>query len=204
MAKAALRKAATNANPVAISPRAPKPVPNPAAPTTANPKPTSWANLSGGTGSFSVTGARRGATSLAKISPYGCLRGPPTAPTAKTTACTARITAAASRLTLDTINVTTRTAVVTHAAKRGPRTSTWSRYCAVLVTDPMKVTFLLCRISLGSERPHRAAASERAGKRDCSAATTTTTATRNAAQIDCAALGEHHLEAGGHAAQLTQ
>src|SRR3954451_5224634 len=143
MAKAALRNAATNANPVAISPRVPRPVPNAATPTTAKTKPTSWANLSGGTGSFSVTGARRGATNLAKIRPYGCLRGPPTAPTAKTTACTARITAAASRLTLDTINVTTRTAVGTHAANRGPRTSTWSTYCAVLVGDPMKVTFLV-------------------------------------------------------------
>src|SRR3954471_23362674 len=148
MAKAALRNAATKANPVAISPRAPRPIPNPAAPTTANPKPTSWANLSGGTGSFSVTGARRGATNLAKIRPYGCLRGPPTAPTAKTTACTPRITAAAPRLTLDAINVTTRTAVVTHAANRGPRTSTWSTYCAVLVGDPIEVTFLLCWTSL--------------------------------------------------------
>ena len=41
-------------------------------------------------------------------------------------------------------------------------------------------------------------------RRGYSAATTTTATTRNAAQIDCAALGEHHLEAGGHAAQLTQ
>src|SRR3954464_14541542 len=60
------------------------------------------------------------------------------------------MTAAASRLTLDTINVTTRTAAVTHAANRGPRTSTWSTSCAVLVGDPMKVTFLLCRTRLGA------------------------------------------------------
>jgi len=37
-----------------------------------------------------------------------------------------------------------------------------------------------------------------------SAATTTTATTRDAAQIDCAALCEHWLEAGGHAGQLTQ
>ncbi|TXI59114.1 MAG: hypothetical protein E6Q55_22060 [Mycolicibacterium mageritense] len=37
-----------------------------------------------------------------------------------------------------------------------------------------------------------------------STATTTTTAARGAAQIDCAALGEHKLKAGGHVRQLTQ
>src|SRR5690349_2465592 len=114
MANAALRNAATNANPVAIRPTVARPVANPTAPTTANTNPTSWANFSGGTGSFSVTGASRGATSFAKIRPYGCLRGPAIAPIAKTTACTPRITAAAARLRLDTINVITRTAVVTH------------------------------------------------------------------------------------------
>jgi len=40
--------------------------------------------------------------------------------------------------------------------------------------------------------------------RGYSAATTTTATTRDAAQIDCAALGEHRLEAGGHGSQLTQ
>ncbi|RAV08590.1 hypothetical protein DQP55_19110 [Mycolicibacterium sp. GF69] len=39
--------------------------------------------------------------------------------------------------------------------------------------------------------------------RGYSAAATTTARTRDAAQIDCAALGEHRLEAGGHAGQLT-
>jgi hypothetical protein len=48
--------------------------------------------------------------------------------------------------------------------------------------------------------------SERGAKRrrGYSAATTTTATTRDAAQIDCAALGEHWLEAGGHDRQLTQ
>jgi hypothetical protein len=39
--------------------------------------------------------------------------------------------------------------------------------------------------------------------RGYSAATTTTATTRDAAQIDCAALREHRLKAGGHASQLT-
>ncbi|ART74007.1 hypothetical protein BTO20_30515 [Mycobacterium dioxanotrophicus] len=48
--------------------------------------------------------------------------------------------------------------------------------------------------------------SERARQdaRKRSAAATTTAATRDAAQIDCAALGEHKLNAGGHERQLTQ
>jgi len=41
-----------------------------------------------------------------------------------------------------------------------------------------------------------------ARRRGYSAATTT--AARNAAQVDCAALGEQKLEAGGHVGQLTQ
>ena len=114
---------------------------------TAKANPTSCANLSGGTGSFSLTGTSRGATTLAKISPYGCLRGPASAPIANTSACTPRMTAAAIRLTLLTSSAMTRTAVVTHAAKRGPRTSTWSTAGAVVPGDPssdvMEVSLLL-------------------------------------------------------------
>ena len=139
MANAALRNAATKAKPVATRPSALTPVANPTAPTTANTNPTSWANFSGGTGSRSVTGASLGATSFAKIRPYGCLRGPPSAPIAKTTACTPRITAAAARLKLETTSVITRTAVVTHAANRGPRTSTWSIWALVLVGNSREV-----------------------------------------------------------------
>ncbi|RDH78834.1 hypothetical protein DVS77_09490 [Mycolicibacterium moriokaense] len=67
------------------------------------------------------------------------------------------------------------------------------------------VTLLLCWIRLGASRPQRGC-SERArrGAQLRSAATTTTARSRDAAQIDCAALGEHHQEAGGHAGQLTQ
>jgi hypothetical protein len=43
-----------------------------------------------------------------------------------------------------------------------------------------------------------------ARKRGYSANTTTTAAARDAAQIDCAALGEQELKAGGHVGQLTQ
>ena len=42
---------------------------NPAAPTTAKIKPTSWANFSGGTGSRSLTGPSRGATTVANTRP---------------------------------------------------------------------------------------------------------------------------------------
>ena len=69
MAKAALRKAATKANPVAISPRVPRPVANPTAPTTAKTNPTSWANFSGGVGSFSLTGASRADAAIRRASP---------------------------------------------------------------------------------------------------------------------------------------
>src|SRR6202048_3098261 len=117
MPNAALRNAATSANPVAISPSI-------AAPVTNQTKPTTWANFNGGTGSRSVTGPRRGATRLAKSSPYGLCRGPRSALIANTVACTPRITAAAGGRAGGTHNVSTSTAVVIHAANRGPRTST--------------------------------------------------------------------------------
>jgi hypothetical protein len=46
--------------------------------------------------------------------------------------------------------------------------------------------------------------SERGAKKRGYSATTTTAATRDAAQVDCAALGEQELNAGGHVGQLTQ
>ena len=69
MPKAALRKAATKANAVATRPSVISPVAKPMVPTTANTKPTSCANFSGGTGSRSVTGPSRGATNVANTRP---------------------------------------------------------------------------------------------------------------------------------------
>ncbi|GFG80332.1 hypothetical protein MPRG_36080 [Mycobacterium paragordonae] len=63
------------------------------------------------------------------------MRGPRTALIAKTTACAARVTAAAGQLITDTASVTTSTVVVIHAAKRGPRTSTW------LISDDINCSF---------------------------------------------------------------
>src|SRR6478609_5238299 len=125
MPKAALRNAANNANAVAMTPSSGIPAANPITPNTAKTSPTNWANFNGGTGSRSLTGLSRGATSLAKSNPYGLLRGPRTALIAKTTAWTPRIIAAATWLTTETANVTTSTVVVIQAANRGPRTSTW-------------------------------------------------------------------------------
>jgi hypothetical protein len=57
----------------------------------------------------------------------------------------------------------------------------------------------------GCEQVDTTAQSERAKQAQLrSAATTTTATTRDAAQIDCTALGEHWLKAGGHERQLTQ
>src|SRR5262245_42443207 len=62
---------------------------------------------------------------------------------AKTTACTPKTIAAASGLTAETIRMMTRTAVVTEAANRGPRTSTWSGRVAVLVVLLVDTVLLL-------------------------------------------------------------
>jgi hypothetical protein len=100
-----------------------------------------------------------------------------------------------------------RTPVVTHAAKRGPRTSTWSGGALVLVLVDMNVLPAAWMDGwLEWEGGPHGATPECGAKvrRGYSAATTTTATTRNAAQIDCAALGEHRLEAGGHERQLTQ
>jgi hypothetical protein len=65
-------------------------------------------------------------------------------------------------------------------------------------------TVLLLAASVAREREERHnGCSERGARKRCYSVTTTT-ATRGAAQIDCAALGEQKLNAGGHAAQLTQ
>ncbi len=95
------------------------------------------------------------------------------------------------------------TTVVTQAANRGPRTSTWSG-AAVCVLVDMSV-LLLHWMGWIASRPQDGR-SERGAKNGAaaSAATTTTARTRDAAQIDCAALGEHRLKAGGHVGQLTQ
>ena len=85
------------------------PVANPTAPTTANTNPTSWANFSGGTGSFSVTGAEPRGDELREDQAVGVVdAGRASAPIAKTTACRPRMTAAATRLKLETISVMTR------------------------------------------------------------------------------------------------
>jgi hypothetical protein len=103
----------------------------------------------------------------------------------KTAACTAKTTAAAAVLNPEMTNVITRTAVVTQAANRGPRTSIWAM---VLVVD---TELLLLR---REEKADHNGCAERGPKgRGYSAATTTT---RDAAQINCAALGEHGLQAG--------
>ena len=53
-----------------------RPVAKPTAPTTANTNPTSWANFSGGTGSFSVTGAEPGRDELGEDQAVGVLARP--------------------------------------------------------------------------------------------------------------------------------
>jgi hypothetical protein len=59
-------------------------------------------------------------------------------------------------------------------------------------------------MGLGMSKPQGLLRERREERRSYSAAKTTTATTRDAAQIDCAALGEHRLKAGGHARQLTQ
>ncbi|TFV57191.1 hypothetical protein E4P42_16315 [Mycobacterium sp. PS03-16] len=64
-----------------------------------------------------------------------------------------------------------------------------------------EVILLLCRRS-DRGQAGTAAPQERIAARARSAAGRTTETTRDAAQIDCAALGEQLLEAGGHADSL--
>src|SRR6266702_119593 len=87
-------------------------------PTTENPNPTPCANRGGAESSRSRTGPRRGATRCRNTSPYGARDSPANAPMPNTTAC------AASSGHQPVINTTARTTVVSHAPKRGPRTST--------------------------------------------------------------------------------
>jgi hypothetical protein len=68
----------------------------------------------------------------------------------------------------------------------------------------MDVTLLLSDRAGGEQAASAAPSEARITAPLRSAATTTTARTRDAAQVDCAALGEHHLEAGGHAGQLTE
>ena len=202
MPKAALRNAATSANPVATGPSSGMPAANPIMPATAKMKPTSWANLSGATGSRSVTGpagGRRGAEKSGRTDACGVRarrrsRTPPPAGRGRT--------AAPALLIVDTSSVATMTTVVTQAVNLGPRTSTW--VVAPLVFVDMQ-SRSCCVGRAGFEQADTTAQSERAKQaQPRSAATTTTATTRDAAQIDCAALGEHRLKAGGHARQLTQ
>src|SRR3954470_3259219 len=113
----ALSRAATSARPVATAPTSGAPVRYPVAPTTANIRPTSCAKRGGASGSRSRTGPSRGATSSRNSTPYGAYRSPANAPTAKTTAWTA------TSVPLPWTTAMARTTAVTHAAKRGPRTS---------------------------------------------------------------------------------
>jgi hypothetical protein len=55
---------------------------------------------------------------------------------------------------------------------------------------------LLLRQRLGMASRKAAPRAARKKERSYSAATTTTATTRDAAQVDCAALGEHRLKAG--------
>jgi hypothetical protein len=54
---------------------------------------------------------------------------------ANTTACRPKTTAAACGLNEEMIRMISRTAVVTHAENRGPRTSTPSTWAGVLLLD---------------------------------------------------------------------
>ncbi len=110
--------------PVAMPPTMPAPSRKATAPTAAKVSPTPCANRSGATGSRSTVGLSRGATNAAKSWPYGLRRGPATAPIANTTACAVSSRPAARVETVESNSTRTRTPVVTHAAKRGPRTST--------------------------------------------------------------------------------
>jgi hypothetical protein len=89
-------------------------------------------------------------------------------------------------------------AVVTQAANRGPRTSTWPGFevgTAELLSCDMSRAFCCCRMA-GVSTPEGCPMSDAEEGANDSAATTTTATTRNAAQIHCAALGERELEAG--------
>ncbi len=110
-----------------------------------------------------------------------------------------KMTAAASGLTADTISAITRTAVVTQAANLGPRTSTRSALAVVVVL--LLDTEATPRYSCCTERWRHATVGSEAAPSACAegrgySAATATTTTRDAAQIDCAALGEHGLKAG--------
>ncbi|EUA23042.1 hypothetical protein I553_5237 [Mycobacterium xenopi 4042] len=87
--------------------------------------------------------------------------------------------------------------MVTHATNRGPRTSTPSAWAVVLVLDTELLLLTTGRLG------HAGTAAPRAARKARYSAATTTAAARDAAQVDCAALGEHGLEAGEHVGQLT-
>src|ERR1700757_3018501 len=71
---------------------------------------------------------------------------------AKITACTPRTAAAAGGLAAETRSASTKTAVVTHAANLGPRTSTRSRCTVVLLLG----TVLLLKNSRCAEKGRHA------------------------------------------------
>src|ERR1700739_4225142 len=104
------------------------------------------------------------------------------------TACRPRMTAAASGLTPETRRVITSTTVVTQAAKRGPRTSTWA---VGLGLDIMLLLSALCTGYEGRTPVFVPGCSERGARKRGYSATTTTAATRDATQIHCAEIGEH-------------
>src|SRR5947209_16916341 len=114
--------------------------------------------------------------------------------------CAPRMIAAARGLTPETSSVRTSTAVVIQAAKRGPRTST----CPGVLGFDMRLLLNCSMHDFGGGAPGGSGCSERGAKRRAYSAATTTAAARDAAQINCAATGEHELDAGGHVLQLTQ
>ena len=203
MPKAALRNAATSANPVAIRPSSGTPAANPTAPTTANTKPTSWANFSGGTGSRSVTGPSRGATRRCEDQAVRMLAGP--AP---------RADREHHRLQAEDHG---RAGIADgrHQQRRDdhdgghpggePRSAHVHLVGGALLVLVDMQSCSCCVGWAGCEQADNGRSrARREDRRGYSAATTTTATTRDAAQIDCAALGEHRLKAGGHARQLTQ
>src|SRR5882672_8467812 len=104
---------------------------------------------------------------------------------ANTTACRPRMTAAATLSNAEATSVATMTTVVTHAVKRGPRTSTC---CGSVILFDTRMLLLVVKEGLWG-KPQGLLRARREERARYSAATTTTTAaTRDAAQIDCAAL----------------
>ena len=126
MPKAAFRNAANSASAGGDDAEQGAPAANPATPTTAKIKPTSWANFSGGTGSRSVTGPSRGRHEGGEQPAVGVPARAADGADGEDHGLQAQNDRGGERADRRDDQRRTRTAVVTQAANRGPRTSTRS------------------------------------------------------------------------------